>query len=341
MAQSKEKALRDKGAGRTGTRSEVARALTGTGSSPDLSPDPRPDPAPGSTGEHVHAYVRGLVATLTDLDPAVRRGRPDAVHRMRVACRRLRGCLRTWRSVLDRSVTDPVRADLRWLGGELGAERDHEVLAERLTAAVGELPGELVLGPVTARLRAWDVTRRAQTRRRTLEALASPRYRTLLDSLHALVAEPPLRAQAAAGKPHKVMAKALRKEDGRLHRRMQRALSLPPGAERDAAIHHARKAAKRVRYAAEAARPALGKAAGRLRRRAKAVQKAGGDHHDAVVARDALRRLAVAAHAAGEPGFTWGVLHGQERAAAGVREQELSRLWGRPSQPGPRRKRGG
>ncbi|MFD4954830.1 CHAD domain-containing protein [Streptomyces sp. NPDC058451] len=126
-----------------------------------------------------------------------------------------------------------------------------------------------------------------------------------------------------------------------MHRRMERALSLPPGAERDAAIHHARKAAKRVRYAAEAARPALGKAAGRLRRRAKAVQKAGGDHHDAVVARDALRRLAVAAHAAGEPGFTWGVLHGQERAAAEVREQELSRLWGRPSQPGPCRKRGG
>ncbi|MFH9981089.1 CHAD domain-containing protein [Streptomyces sp. NPDC017179] len=336
-----EKALRDKGAGRTGTRCEVARALTATGSPADLSPDPRPDPAPGSTGEHVLAYVRGLVTALTDLDPAVRRGRPDAVHRMRVACRRLRGCLRTWRCVLDRSVTDPVRADLRWLGGELGAERDHEVLAERLTAAVGELPGELVLGPVDARLRAWDVARRAQTRRRTLEALASPRYRALLDSLHGLAAEPPLRAKAAAGKPRKVMAKALRKEEGRLHRRMERALSLSPGAERDAAIHHARKAAKRVRYAAEAARPALGKAAGRLRRRAKAVQKAGGDHHDAVVARDALRRLAVAAHAAGEPGFTWGVLHGQERAAAGVREQELSGMWGRPSQPGPRREHGG
>ncbi|MFF9127049.1 CHAD domain-containing protein [Streptomyces sp. NPDC014889] len=336
-----EKALRDRGAERAGTRSEVARALTGTGSPVDPSPDPRPASAPGSSGEHVLTYVRGLVATLTDLDPAVRRGRPDAVHRMRVACRRLRGCLRTYRPLLDRSVTDPVRADLKWLGGELGAERDHEVLAERLATGVGELPGELVLGPVTARLRAWDVARRAQTRRRTLDALASPRYRALLDSLHRLVAEPPLRAGAAAGKPRKVMGKALRKEDGRLRRRMERALSLPPGAERDAAIHHARKAAKRVRYAAEAARPALGKPAGRLRRRAKAVQKAGGGHHDAVVARDALRRLAVSAHAAGEPGFTWGVLHGQERAAAGAREQQLSRMWGRAPQPGPRGKRVG
>lgn len=54
-----------------------------------------------------------------------------------------------------------------------------------------------------------------------------------------------------------------------------------------------------------------------------------GDQHDSVVARDTLRSLAIAAHAAGEPGFTWGLLHGQERTAAGVRERQLPEAWAR------------
>ncbi|MFE2537979.1 CHAD domain-containing protein [Streptomyces sp. NPDC059371] len=63
--------------------------------------------------------------------------------------------MRSYRSVLDRKATDPIRRDLKWLAGELGVERDHEVLRERLTSGVRELPGELVLGPVEARLKAW------------------------------------------------------------------------------------------------------------------------------------------------------------------------------------------
>lgn len=47
----------------------------------------------------------------------------------------------------------------------------------------------------------------------------------------------------------------------------------PPGSERDAAIHHARKAAGRVRHVAEAARPALGEAAAHLGRRAEPVRR--------------------------------------------------------------------
>ncbi|SFG98045.1 CHAD domain-containing protein [Streptomyces mirabilis] len=65
----------------------------------------------------------------------------------------------------------------------------------------------------------------------------------------------------------------------------------------------ARKAAKKTRYATEPARASLGKPAKRLGKRVKAVQKVLGDHQDTVVARDALRHLALAAHAAGEPGL--------------------------------------
>ncbi len=323
-----EKVLRKNGVDRAQGPSKVVRALSETTPLLEDTEDARAGAAPGSAGDHVLTYVRRLVDALTDLDPAVRRDLPDAVHRMRTTARRLRSCLRSYRSVLDREVTDPVRRDLRWLGAELGVERDHEVLRERLTSGVRELPGELVLGPVDARLQAWDAARQAEGRRRTLDALATPRYLNLLEQLNRLAEAPPLRAKAA-GKPEKVLVKALGREYGRLGQRMDRALDTPSGPERDARIHHARKAAKRLRYAAEAARPALGKPVRRLGKRVKAVQQVSGAQHDSVVARDTLRGLAIAAHTAGEPGFTWGLLHGQERTAAGVRERQLPEAWAR------------
>ncbi|GGM22951.1 CHAD domain-containing protein [Streptomyces fumigatiscleroticus] len=323
-----EKVLRKHGVDRAQSPSKVTRALAETAPRPERTKDARAGAAPKSAGDHVLAYLRPLVGDLTDLDPAVRRDLPDAVHRMRTTARRLRGCLRSYRCVLDREVTDPVRRDLRWLAGELGAERDHEVLLERLTSGLRELPDELILGPVTARLQAWDAAQQAEGRRRTLDALNSPRYLNLLERLRTLTDAPPLRAKAT-GEPGKVLAKAVSKEYGRLARRMDRALGMSPGPQRDAAIHHARKAAKRLRYATEAARPALGKPARRLGRRVKAVQQVSGAQHDGVVARDVLRRLAVSAHAAGESAFTWGLLHGQERSAADARERQLPEAWAR------------
>lgn len=323
-----EKVLREHGVERAQSPSKVGRGLRETTSLPHDTTEAQDDVPPESAGEHVLAYVDRLVGALRDLDPAVRRELPDAVHRMRTTARRLRGCLRSYRAVLDREATEPVRQDLKWLANELGVERDHEVLRDRLTTGVSELPGELVLGPVEARLRTWDATRRAEARRRTLDTLTSPRYLRLLENLKTLSDEPPLRSKAT-GEPEKVLVKALMKEFDRLAARMEPALDMAPGPSRDAAIHDARKAAKRLRYAAEAARPALGKPAARLAQRVKAVQQVSGAQHDSVVTCDALRGLAVAAHAAGEPGFTWGLLYGQERAFAGARERQLPEAWAR------------
>ncbi|MFJ1735288.1 CHAD domain-containing protein [Streptomyces sp. NPDC088254] len=334
-----ENALGAEGFTRSGSASKLARALSDTaaGASGEASaPRPASGPRPGTAGAEFHAYLTEQVRALVDLDPAVRRGLPDSVHRMRVACRRLRSCLRSYRSLVDREVTDPVRADLRWLGVELGAERDQEVLAQRLRDGVDRLPGELVLGPVSARLQAWDVTKAAEARERSLAALSSSRYLALLDALDRIVADPPLRA-GASKKAAKVLPEALGKEFDRLADRVDRALRTPAGPERDAALHEARKKAKRLRYAAEVARPALGKPAKRLSKSVKSVQKALGDHHDSVVARDALRRHAVAAHAAGEPGFTWGLLYGREQASAEAREESLPKLWRAAARARPRK----
>ncbi|MFG2679624.1 CHAD domain-containing protein [Streptomyces sp. NPDC048392] len=326
-----EKKLRKKGIVRADSPSKLARALRDTGVG-DGTVRPPSDVVAGSPGSYVLAYLRDQVAELVAWDPAVRRDLPEAVHRMRVTCRRLRSCLRSYRPVLDRRVTDPVRAELQWLAGELGATRDQEVLRERVGAALDGLPDDLVLGPVAARLRVWDVSRGDDVRSRTREALDTPRYLRLLDALDTLVRRPPLRA-GAAGKPARTMARAVLKEYVRLAGRMDHALAQPAGRERETGLHEARKAAKKLRYAAEVTRPALGKPVARLGKRAKALQRLLGEHQDAVVAQDTLRGLGVAAHGAGESAFTWGLLHGLERAGADAVQRSLPGVWRAASDP--------
>ncbi|CAM5728038.1 CHAD domain-containing protein OS=Streptomyces microflavus OX=1919 GN=Smic_24080 PE=4 SV=1 [Streptomyces microflavus] len=182
------------------------------------------------------------------------------------------------------------------------------------------------------RLRIWSAARRTGSRRRIVAVLDGKRYLALLDTLDALAADPPLRP-AASRTPAKALPRAVLKDYKKLARRMDHALEHPPGPERDAAMHEARKAAKRARYAGEAARPALGKPAKRFAKRVKAVQTVLGDHQDSVVARDALRTLAIEAHAAGETTFTWGLLYGHEEATAAARERELPEVWARASDP--------
>ncbi|MFE7616631.1 CHAD domain-containing protein [Streptomyces sp. NPDC057496] len=300
----------------------------------------REEPAPPTAGDHVLAYVRRQTEAIITLDPAVRRDLPDSVHQLRVATRRLRSALRTYRRILDRDVTDPVGRELKWLAAELGIDRDQEVLDARLRGRLDELPRTLLLGPVRGRLRIRSTARRTGSRRRTMAVLDGKRYLALLESLDALLADPPL-LPAASRAPRRALPRALLKEYRRLAKRVGHALDLPPGHDRDIALHEARKAAKRTRYAAEAARPALGKPAKRFAKRMKAVQSLLGDHQDSVVAREALRTLAVQAHGAGESAFTWGLLYGREEAAAAARERELPGVWERASRPELRAALGG
>ncbi|MDI3388572.1 CYTH and CHAD domain-containing protein [Streptomyces sp. B-S-A8] len=320
-----EKRLRKAGVVPAGSASKLARALAETGTSPRVrSTEPAP---PVTSGDHVLAYLRTQRDAVVELDPAVRRDLPDAVHQMRVATRRMRSALRSYRKVLDRAVTDPIGDELKWLAGELGVDRDREVLTERLREAVSALPRTLVDGPVRGRLRTWSAARRGGARRRLTTVLDGRRYLALLDTVDALLADPPLRP-AAAKPPKAVLAKAVLREFARLTDAVDAALAADPGTERDQALHEARKKAKRTRYAAEAAKPALGKPAKRLAKRAKKLQSGLGEHQDSVMTRAALRDLAGQAHAAGESSFTYGLLYGREERTAERSEAGLPGWWG-------------
>ncbi|MGP4000408.1 CYTH and CHAD domain-containing protein [Streptomyces sp. 8N706] len=283
-------------------------------------------PARATAGDHLLRYVRTQVTALVELDPAVRRDQPDSVHRMRVATRRLRSAFRSFRRILDRDVTDPVGEELKWLAGELGVDRDREVLTARLYDRLGELPHTLLIGPARGRLRTWSNAKRSGSRHELLTVLDSSRYLALLGTLDRLLADPPLLPAAGRG-PLDVLPDAVLREFERLAGRMDTALAAPEGRERDIAMHEARKAAKRVRYAAETAHPAIGKPAKRFVGHMTTLQDVLGDHQDSVVARGALRELALQAQAAGESAFTFGVLYGHEEMRAAAREHELPRAW--------------
>ncbi|WP_250286897.1 CYTH and CHAD domain-containing protein [Streptomyces atroolivaceus] len=328
-----ERRLRKAGVRPSAAPSKLSRALAET--APGKRRTKKKEPSPRTAGDHVLAYVRRQVEALVELDPAVRRDLPDSVHRMRVATRRLRSAFSTYRKVLDRTVTDPLRDELKWLAAELGIDRDQEVLDARLRSHVDGLPAPLLLGPVSARLQLTSVAGRTDSRRHVASVLDTGRYLALLDALDALLADPPL-LPAAARAPQDALPRAVLKDYERLATRIGHALEQAQGEERDVAMHGARKAAKRVRYAAEAAKPALGKPARKFAERMKSVQSVLGDHQDSVVARDALRALAVQAHGAGESAFTWGLLYGREEAAAAARERELPEAWARASHPGLR-----
>ncbi|MFJ2751597.1 CHAD domain-containing protein [Streptomyces sp. NPDC087297] len=325
-----EKAFRKAGLKVSDAPSKLARALAET----DAEPPARPvgGGPEGTAGAHVLAYLREQRDALVAQDPAVRRALPDSVHQMRVASRRLRSAFKTYRKVIDRAATDPIGEELRWLAAELGVDRDQEVLLERIQGHLGELPRTLLIGPVRSRLRVWNTARRSGSRRRALAVLDSARYVALLDALDALLDSPPLK-QAAARPPHEVLPKAVLRDYERLAGRVATGLSLDEGHERDLALHDARKAAKRLRYAAESAEPVLGKPARHLAKAGKSVQNLLGDHQDSVVAREALRGLGAQATAAGESAFTWGVLYSREESLAERRERELPDIWSEASDP--------
>ena len=86
----------------------------------------RPDlAAAGRVGTAVRTGAAPRPGIRLDLDA-------EDVHRVRVAVRRARAVLRAARPLLDTEWSEPLRAELKWLGGVLGPRRDLDVLIERL-----------------------------------------------------------------------------------------------------------------------------------------------------------------------------------------------------------------
>ena len=272
-----------------------------------------------------------LVETLAAWDVALRRDQPRAVHQSRVTIRRLRSVLGVSRRLLDREVTDRVRAALGEIAGVLGDVRDDEVLRKSLAALIDEggVPG----GPAAGRAILSALTPLEREHRATLRrALDGDAYVQMWSSLRALVEDPPL-TDRSSDPPRRELARALDKAWRRLERKSESLFAIAAEADREAALHEVRKAGKRLRYALDMAGPVLDpKAADKMVTRLKAFQEYAGTLRD-----DQLAMLRTAELADRLPGaaFSLGHLHGvfrsrvlraEESAAAEARRLSAAKL---------------
>ncbi|MFC5180596.1 CYTH and CHAD domain-containing protein [Actinomadura harenae] len=326
--------LRKAGARESSASSKLARLLDGRierrGGVPKAEAKGR------CVGDVVVARLSAQVDALLRHDPAARRGEDDAVHQMRVAARRARAVLRAYAPLFERERVRPIGDELRWLGGVLGEVRDLEVLRARLTKRVGELAqadpaaepvaAERVAAERVAAVPSWldDLARQERAAyRRMNAALGGLRYFALLDALDALVAEPPLTARARRPADEEFPGLL-----DRSRRRLVREHDVLTGDPEDVetARHDVRKAAKRVRYAAETAVPVLGADAERAMRDAKAVQTALGEHRDALITMRRIEEIAAAVRDPAEA-FALGRIHEVERRAADASLTRFAAAW--------------
>lgn len=259
---------------------KVVRAL---GPRAAASPDvvaPAPDPG-APAGEAVRYAISNGTRRLMEHDAPTRLGEVEGVHQMRVATRRLRGDLGTFKPLVDEQWADGIVQELRWLGDLLGAVRDRDVQLASLESEDADLKHDL------SQLQVAISTAREEARQELMDALASSRYLDLLERL-VQAARDPLLTPDAGSRAGEVVPDLLSKTADRTRSRLR---DVQPGSA-DRTYHVARIGAKNLRYAAEAIGPFVGHHAGRLAKLASAateVQDVLGAHQDALVMQQQVR----------------------------------------------------
>ena len=261
--------------------------------------------------EQVQAIVAGDVYLRRGLDP---------IHSTRVAIRRYRSTLRVFASLFEDEPADRLETELSWYASLLGEVRDRQVQRARFAAALRELPSEWVLGPVASRIENDLLAEQIRHRDIAMTELDGDRYRALLTQLSAWSRGLPIDGEVN----DRLLVKLARKAGKKAIDRTQSAVR---GTD-DEALHRARKASKRARYAAELVSPVVDKKVSKANiKRFKTIQEVLGEHQDAVIAAGILRTLgARAGTTAGENGFTFGLLFERERHAAESAREEASKL---------------
>ncbi len=320
-------ALTNAGATAAGSASKVAQALQGR----RRAGFPRINSAsPHDTARVViQAYLVAQIEALEFADGRVRADEEDSVHKMRVATRRLRSVLGTFRPALDSAFTDPLREELKWLAGVLGVARDAEVqrahFADRF-AAEREADPDLVFGGIAAWVDREFAGQYRAAHDEVLRVLHDDRYFALLDSLDALATNPPWLA-AAERTADDLLVERVHNAYRRLRREIHSIEKADTPADRDVRFHESRKRAKKLRYAAEALELAFGDRADALASAAEDVQEILGAHQDSVVARQELANLAGRAFLDGENTFSLGRLHAAEQWRAQAAEAHFADAW--------------
>lgn len=202
---------------------------------------------------------------------------PEALHRFRVALRRLRCDLRSLRSFIGRPLATSLRTRLAELDELVRPVRDGDVMIERLTATAAKTHN--AIDPEIVEAIHHSLTTSADAARsQLLDELESGRFDSLFCELAGLRDVP-----LAGSVSDSDFVGRLDRLNKALWRRVRRnAKALAADAD-DAELHQLRVLAKRSRYLAEASACELGRSARRRARDAARIQFVLGEHQDSVV----------------------------------------------------------
>ncbi|MFI5713888.1 CHAD domain-containing protein [Kribbella sp. NPDC051620] len=253
----------------------------------------------------------------------VGRGEEDAIHQVRVSCRRLRSDLKLFRKVIAGEWGERLRGELAWLANSCGEARDLEVIAELVReGSTSEDDAEhvaTILGTLTTGLE--------RAAAQSAEVVLGERAALLVRELKVVAAAPELSALA-----EKTSAELLPKLLESARRKFDQSAELLKPWSPDDDWHEVRLLAKRVRYAADTSASVLGDEARDIAVQAARYQELLGQHQDHCAAADALTKLAgeAAAQSDVELSFTLGRLTERHRAARKPLREEFLNQYHRP-----------
>ncbi|MCA9823999.1 MAG: CHAD domain-containing protein [Dehalococcoidia bacterium] len=237
-------------------------------------------------GEVAFAILRRQFAIVVANEAGTRLGRDiEELHDMRVAARRMRAAMSQFRPYLS-TTARALEPEIRWLQRALGPVRDLDVQIEHLD--------QVLAGPMEQRddlipYRDLLIAQRDRERKRLLTALDSRRYRRLVERFAALLPRGPARTYV----PGRVAAPIVARDTVVARRRKLRKLGdRISRASAPEEYHAARIEAKKLRYAVEFFEPIYGRRAAEFATAVKQLQDVLGDHQDAMVAMETLRRHA-------------------------------------------------
>ncbi len=314
--------LEQAGATPASSASKLARALD-VPSGPAAARNGR---APRTAGAVVAGAVTRLRDQLLAADRRLREGDAVAVHGARSAVSRLEAVVAVLGSVLDLTPEDAetIATGTRDLRRALGDVRDLDVIRARLVGQLVDEPENLARVAGVG-LRAGLDRRESRARDQLADVLVDGGYFALLQALDRAAVAPGVSRPATRPAPG-VLRGLLSTQWDRVVRRADIALDDP---ENPVALHRARKAAKRLRFAVEAVAAALGLDAVVFAAALEEVQETLGEHRDAVLATELLADLAADETTDGLVGFAYGRLHAFEQAIAAGAVDEFADAWSR------------
>jgi triphosphatase len=251
-----------------------------------------------TAGEAFQAAARNALGQIAANAVVLREdAQPDAVHQLRVAARRLRSTLATFKAIVADDQFARLKDELKWLGKACDTARNLDVFCTETIA-----PAKQMDAPPKglADLEKAVIDASAKARGAVVEAVSSERFRSLVIDAAAWVETGAWLANPAAAEP----AKAFAAEVLGKRRRKLKTTGQDLVAADDVTRHRTRIEAKKLRYAAEGfANLFAAKAADRFIGRVKALQEVLGHLNDTATAETLIADLKLkpaAAFAAGE-----------------------------------------